>query len=587
MLRQQLAHALAHVTDAQGEQHAAEGLFLGVHELAHHLLGGLLPHGDGVARTHALLGVVGGVPAPRLQARDVVYGEGIEVGHVVNQAGLEHLVHQLVADAVDVHAAAAHPVQQALLELCRAVERDTAVGHLALFVHHGAAAHGTARGHLPGQRVCGALVGHRPHDLGDHVARLVHHDRVAHAHVLAVHLVDIVQRGARDGGAGHRHRVELGHRGEHARAAHLHADLAQNGRLLLGRELERDGPARGTGGKAQLVLLRKGIDLYHHAVDVVIELAAVRQGIGAEGMDLGRGAAGGHVGVDGEPGIAQPAQELVLAVHVERVGIGHRVDKRGEVARGRDFGVFLTKRPCGGVAGVGKRVAPGGVGLLVQTREAALGHIDLAAHLDRVGTVGPHVHERRLGQMHGHVVDGAHVERDVLARGAVATRGRAHKGAVLVGERHAQAVNLELAGVDGTAGTKGRLGALEPCVELVQVHGIVHGVHARHVRDGRELLGHVAAHALRIGRLRHQLGIGGLDLLELHEHLVKGGIGDLGRIEHVVTVGVVIELVPKLRRTGRRRLARAHGGLRRIPKQALLLGHQSVLSLIPNCCPSG
>ena len=226
VLCQQLAHALAHVTDAQREQHAAEGLFLGVHELAYHLLGGLLPHGDGVARAHALLGVVGAVPASRLQARDVVYGEGIEVGHVVNQTGLEHLVHQLVADAVHVHAPAAHPVQQALLELCRAVERDTAVGHLALFVHHGAAAHGTARGHLPRQRVCGALVGHRPHDLGDHVARLMHHDRVAHAHVLAVHLVDIVQRGARDGGAGHRHRIELGHRGEHARAAHLHADLA-------------------------------------------------------------------------------------------------------------------------------------------------------------------------------------------------------------------------------------------------------------------------------------------------------------------------------------------------------------------------
>ena len=69
--------------------------------------------------------------------------------------------------------------------------------------------------------------------------------------------------------------------------------------------------------------------------------------------------------------------------------------------------------------------------------------------------------ERRLGQMHGHILDSAHVERYVLARGAVAARGGAHKGAVLVGKRHAQTVDLKLAGISDATGTKRILSALE------------------------------------------------------------------------------------------------------------------------------
>ncbi len=175
-----------------------------------------------------------------------------------------------------------------------------------------------------------------------------------------------------------------------------------------------------------------------------------------------------------------------------------------------------------------------------------------AAYFDGTLAVGTHVGERRLGQVHGHILDGTNVERHILARGAIATRGRAHEGAVLVGKRHAQAVNLKLAGIGDTTGSERILGALEPRVELVQIHGIVHGIHACHVRDRRKLLAHVAAHALGIAVGRHQVGVGGLDFLQLNEHFVKGGIRDLGRIEHVVAVGVVIELVAQLGRTRRR-----------------------------------
>ena len=161
-----------------------------------------------------------------------------------------------------------------------------------------------------------AQLKHGAHDLGDDVARLVHDDGVALAHVFAANLVDVVQRGARDGGAGNRHRVELGDRREHAGAAHLDANLAQDGLLFLGRELKGNRPARRTGGKAQVELLLKAVDLYDHAVDVVVQVAAMLERLSAELVNLGRRGTACHVRVDAKAGAAQPVQKLALAVDV-------------------------------------------------------------------------------------------------------------------------------------------------------------------------------------------------------------------------------------------------------------------------------
>ena len=357
-----------------------------------------------------------------------------------------------------------------------------------------------------------------------------------------------MQRGARDGGAGNRHRVELGDRREHTGAAHLDADFAQDGLLFLGRELKGNGPARRAGGKTQVELLLKAVNLYDHAVDVVVQVTAMFERLGAELVDLGGRGATSHVRVDAKAGATQPIEELALTVDVQRVGIGDGIDKGGKIAACRDLGVLLAQAAGGSVARVGEGVATLGIGLVVQTNKAALGHIDLAAHLNGALAVGAHVGERRLGQVHGHILDSTDVERHVLARGAIATCGRTYEGAVLVGKRHTQAVDLKLAGIGDAAGTERILGALEPRVELVQIHGIVHGIHACHVRDRRKLLAHVAAHALGIAVGRHQVGVGCLDFLQLNEHFVKGGVRDLGRIEHVVAIGVVIELVAQLGR---------------------------------------
>ena len=191
---------------------------------------------------------------------------------------------------------------------------------------------GAALRHVPHGRSFRAQGQHGAQHLGDDVARLAHDDRVAHAHVLAVHLVLVVQRRARHGGAGHHHGIQLGHRGEHAGAAHLHGDVAQDGGLLFGRELERDGPARRAGCVSHGLLLHERTHLHHHAVDLVGQIFPPLERPGAEGMDRLFRLAELDVGVHVEAGLAQPLQKLPLAGRAQRALVR---PPRTETSRGR------------------------------------------------------------------------------------------------------------------------------------------------------------------------------------------------------------------------------------------------------------
>ena len=220
--------------------------------------------------------------------RHLLHREPVEVGRVAHQACVEQRGHELLPHELDVHDRAAHPVHEALGGLGGAVDAHAAVGDLAVLMHHGAAAARAVRGHLERRGVGGPERKNGPHNLGDDVACLVDHHRVAHANVLAVNLVDVVQRRARDGGAGDHHGVELGHGGEHAGAADLDRDVAQDGLPLLGRELEGGEEARGARGETEVVLEGEGVDLHHHAVDVVRQAVALAEGFLAERVHLVR-----------------------------------------------------------------------------------------------------------------------------------------------------------------------------------------------------------------------------------------------------------------------------------------------------------
>ena len=155
-------------------------------------------------------------------------------------------------------------------------------------------------------RVLRAQLEHRTHDLGDDVAGLVNHDGVTHTHVLTADLVDIVKRSSGDGRARHEDGIELGDRRQHTRAPHLNTDLAKHRTLLLRRELEGNRPARSTRRKAQCLLASERVDLDYYAVDVIVEVLAMCQRIGAELVHLMGARATAGVGVDREAAGTEP-----------------------------------------------------------------------------------------------------------------------------------------------------------------------------------------------------------------------------------------------------------------------------------------
>ena len=144
--------------------------------------------------------------------------------------------------------------------------------------------------------------------------------------------------------------------------------------------------------------------------------------------------------------------------------------------------------------------------------------------------------------MERHVLDRAYVSRHVLARRAVAARGCAHERSVLVGERDAAAVDLQLAYQLGKASER-LFHAVHPRFELVEVHGVVDGVHAPLVLHGRKLIAHRPADALR-GRIGvGELWMLRLELAQLAHERVEGAVRDLGRVLHVVQVRMVLDFL--------------------------------------------
>src|SRR2546430_11604872 len=130
-----------------------------------------------------------------------------------------------LAEPLDVERAAAREVPQRLLALSAAGEAAGAARHrLPLDAQHPRAAHRTALRQLYRPGVLSPPVGHHAHHFGDHIPGAAHHHGVSDPHVLAVHLVDVVQRDVAHRHAAHEHRREPRHRRERSGAADLELD---------------------------------------------------------------------------------------------------------------------------------------------------------------------------------------------------------------------------------------------------------------------------------------------------------------------------------------------------------------------------
>ena len=226
-------------------------------------------------------------------------------------------------------------------------------------------------------------------DGGDDLARFLDEDFRADVDAFFGDLVLVVQGGAGDGGAGNQDGIELGDGGQHAGAADLDGDVAEDGFLLLGEELVGGGPARGAGGVAELFALGAVEDFHDDPVGGVVDVMPVsaEEFHPCEEFVEVAGDADGLVARDGEA-----FQQMVeIGFGIERFAIisAEAVGEERERAGGDDLGIELLEGSGGGVAGVGEGGQAGFVALLVHGGEGGVRHEDLAADFQNGWKIQP------------------------------------------------------------------------------------------------------------------------------------------------------------------------------------------------------
>ena len=442
---------------------------------------------------------------------------------------------------------------------------------LALFAHRHTAAHRAVAEHGEDLAVRLALFQHHGNDLGDDVASAAHDHGVAHAHIFAARFHLVVQRGVGDGHAAHKHGREFGHGREFAGATDLHINRLHRGACFLGGVFVRHGPARLAADKAQGALQHQIVDLVDHAVDVVGQLLTRPTDALVKGHQTGRAVGqGGLFGHWEAPGL-QAHQHL----HVLRGGVtaplhlAQPIRKKAQGALRGNARIELAHRTGCGIARVDKGFVPGSGLACVERVEVRAGHVNLAAHLQDRGHIGTQQTQRDLP-------DGAHIGGDVFAALAITARGGLHQDASFVAQAHGQTIELEL----GDVAHGRRVGLQAQFFADARIKGLgstgLHigfGADAEHghgVGDAGKTVQHPSTHALggRVGC--EPFGVRRFQALQFLEPRVVLGVADLGCVQGVVQVGVVVQPLAQLRHAlgvsgrvaGRKQIgltARGHG----------------------------
>ena len=160
-----------------------------------------------------------------------------------------------------------------------------------------------------------------------------------------------------------------------------------------------------------------------------------------------------------------------------------------------------------------------------------------AAHFER-GQLRFHAQRERA--------NGAGVLGDVFAGLAVAARDGAQHLSVLVVHGHRQPVQLQFGDVFKRLALEQLADALVEGAHFIFVQRIVQAQHRRTVPDFHEAFAWFAADALG-GRFGcDQIGLLGFQLLQPPHHPVILGVADLGPIQHVIQVLVVMQLFAQI-----------------------------------------
>ena len=472
--------------------------------------------------------------ADAVERHELLDGELVDVTCVLDEAGVGELADPFLAEAFDVHRAAPGEVHDALHALHGAVDVDAVVVRLTFEPDERLPAVGALRGELPLPRALAALGEDRTDDLGDDIAGPAHDHRVALADVLPGHVVLVVQCGERDVGAPDEHRLEDRERRRPARAADADHDVAQDRRLLFGRELVRDRPARRTRRRSHLGALAEVVDLHHDTVDVVAERVALRFHLAAELEHRVEVVERLDVRVDREAEIREPGQRLGMRSQpratLERarlIAVHRQVTRRG------DAGILLAQAPGRRVARVDEEPLVRLALPLVQIGERRERHEHLAAHLEQRRNV------LALQALRDHA-DRAQVLGDVFTGHTVAPGRADREPSVLVLQRDRETVELRLGDVPHGFGDE-PLDAGRPRAQVVERERVVEREHPHSVFDRGEGRHGTPAGSLRRRVGRDELGVLRLELAQLPHERVELGVAELGVVEDEVALGVVVD----------------------------------------------
>ena len=338
-------------------------------------------------------------------------------------------------------------------------------------------------------------------------------------------------------------RIQVGPRREAPVDADLDLDGPQRGDGLQGRELVRVLPAGGPRRRPEAIAQVEARELAHDAVDLegqlpppLLQLVVV----GQAGLQALHRAA--------EPRVGQaPVRERGRELGLRGEGLDALDPRRrvGVELEGvpRDLAGVVAPNGAGGrVARVGEAGLPSLLALGVEGLEPGPRNEHLTADLQQPRHRAPAPVE---GQ--GQVPDGAEVGGDLLPDHAVPAGDPTDQPAVLVDHGGADPVEL------GLAGPGQDLVGPEPEEALDLLHEVLHLLHGEQALDREHgdrvldlveplALGEGRAHALGRALGHHELGVCGLERLQLPEQPVVLRIGHLGRAVHVVEAVVAQEL---------------------------------------------
>ncbi len=394
-------------------------------------------------------------------------------------------------------------------------------------------------------------------DLGDHVAGAPHDHGVADPHVLAPHLLVVVQGRVADRRAADEHRLELRDRRQLAGAADLHVDVAHRGQLLLRRVLVGDGPARLARLEAESSSAARGRRACRRRRRC--RTAARRAARRSPGDSATRPAAPCSTRLSSLTGrpifFSAPSRPCCVPGTSQPIDLAEPVGEEAQRTLRGLAGVELAHHAGGGVARVHEgllalRAAGDQLALaLVQRLEIVAPHEDLAAHLDRLRR-----DSRCAAQPLRHAGDHAHGVGHVLAGLAVASRGGLHQRAAFVTKVDRQAVELEF----GVVGQRRRVVGQHERLAHARIELLGAGRAWCRSRCGSTASAHDVApmqgprapRRSRAGSASPGVSSSGCSAsidLQLLEQLVVLGVRDLRLVVDVVRLGVPLQLRPQRR----------------------------------------